>query len=99
MVLVVGGEGRGMIEESGQEEGWQQVFFFSVRKRLSGVAVGVEVLHGPCRGGGEVNGDVGLMQGWLNKRFQHGILGCERWPSEGGGRRGDSLWLCGCVRE
>lgn len=28
MVLVVGGEGRGMIEESGQEEGWQQVFFF-----------------------------------------------------------------------
>lgn len=52
MVLVVGGEGTGMIEESGQEEGWQQVFFFSVRKRLSGVAVGVEVLHGPCRGGG-----------------------------------------------
>lgn len=51
-----------------------------------------EVVGGCSWGGGSawplwggVNGDVGLMQGWLNKRFQHGILGCERWPSEVGG--------------
>lgn len=61
-------------------------FFFREKEVVGGCSWGGGSAW-PLSGGG-VNGDVGLMQGWLNKRFQHGILGCERWPSEGGGGLG-----------
>lgn len=45
-----------------------------------------------------ISGDAGLMQGWLNKRFQHGILGCET-VAERRVRRGLSLALWARVND
>lgn len=90
----------GMIEESGQEKDGSKVFFFFREKEVvRGCSWGGGSAWPLCVcGGGGVNGDVGLMQGWLNKRFQHGVLGCERWPSDGGAGRAEggfslALWL------